>query len=177
MSEVFVGQIMMAGFSFAPRNFAQCNGQLLPISQNQALYSLLGTQYGGDGRVSFALPDLRGRVPVGSGSSADPAWQPSRYDQGQAGGAESVTLLGNQLPSHTHAMLGTNAAGTLKVPTENLYGHATGEALFGPSGGTQAVLAAQTLGMSGGGEPHANMQPYKVINFAIALTGIFPSRN
>ncbi|RNF86433.1 phage tail protein [Montanilutibacter psychrotolerans] len=176
MTEVFLGQIMMTGFQFAPRGFALCNGQLLAISQNTALFSLLGTQYGGNGQTNFALPNLQGRVPVGFGSSVDGAWQPPVLSIGQTGGVESVTLLVTQLPTHNHLLQGTSVAGTSRNPTDKLYGTNTAS-LYASSGSALVALNADTLAPAGGTQPHQNMQPYKVINFCIALQGIFPSRN
>ena len=177
MSEFFVGQIMLAGFKFAPRYFALCDGQLLPINQNQALFSLLGTQFGGNGTTTFALPDMRGRTPVAAGSSADPAWQPTPYAMGERGGLEAVPLTDATMPVHGHTMQGTSAAGAGHNPAGALYGNSGSENLYGPSSGPQVTLAPQSIGMTGSGLPHENMQPYRVINFAIALQGIFPSRN
>ncbi|MDE2155998.1 MAG: phage tail protein [Xanthomonadaceae bacterium] len=177
MAEVYIGQIMLAGFGFPPKGFAACNGQLLPINQNQALFSLLGTQYGGNGTTNFALPDLRGRVPLGAGPSADPAWQPAAIVQGSAGGTESVALQGPNLPVHTHTAQASGAAGGVRNPTDTLYGSSAPESIYAPAGGPQAALNAQTVGMTGGSAPHENMQPFRVVNFNIALTGYFPSRN
>lgn len=177
MAEFYLGQVLLAGFNFAPRGFALCNGQILPISQNAALFSLLGTTYGGDGRVTFALPDLRGRTPLGAGSSADPSWQPPAPSLGQVSGSETVTLLSSQLPVHTHALSGINSTGTLKNPTANAYGSVVGNPLYGPSTGPQVPLAPQSIGNAGNTQPHQNMQPFRAITFAIALTGVFPSRN
>jgi len=177
MAECYVGQIMLSGFGFAPRGFALCNGQLLPINQNQALFSLLGTMYGGDGRVNFALPNLQGSTPIHTGPSVDPSWQPSTYTQGQPLGQESVTLLQTQLPSHTHVPNGTTTAGAVKNPTNTLYGGSGTEAIYAQTNGTQAVLAPQTLAATGGSGPHENMQPFRVLNFSIALSGVFPSRS
>lgn len=169
MSDYFIGQIMLTGFNFAPRNFALCNGQLLPIAQNQALFSLLGVQYGGDGIQTFALPDLRGRVPLHSGAG---------YRMGDKGGAATVSLSSANLPAHTHRMQGTNVAGASKDPSDNLYANTSGaQALYAPSSGPQVVLAPPTLGTAGASQPHENMQPYEAISFAIALTGIYPSRS
>ncbi|RPE82021.1 phage tail protein [Vulcaniibacterium tengchongense] len=176
MTEVFLGQVMPVGFDFAPKNFALCNGQLLPINQNQALFSLLGTQYGGDGRVTFALPDLQGRTPVGAGASADPSWNPPPYTIGATGGSESVTLLGQQMPAHSHLFQGSTAAGTTRRPTDNLYGGST-TPIYANSGGPQVALDPSTLSSAGGTQPHENRQPYRCISFCIALQGIFPSRN
>ncbi|WP_211453035.1 phage tail protein [Collimonas antrihumi] len=177
MAECYVGQIMLSGFAFAPRGFALCNGQLLPINQNQALFALLGVMYGGDGRVTFALPNLQGRTPIHAGPSADSSWQPSPYTQGQPIGVETVTLQQAQLPSHTHLPNGTATAGAVKNPANTLYGGSGTEAIYAQTGGSQAVLAPQTLASVGGNGPHENMQPFRVLNFSIALSGIFPSRS
>ncbi|HEX4853077.1 phage tail protein [Arenimonas sp.] len=176
MSEKFIGQIMMAGFGFAPRFMAQCNGQLLPIAQNQALFSLLGTQYGGNGTTNFALPDLRGRTPIGYASSVDPSWQPPSVQIGQAAGVENVTLLSTNLPAHTHSAMASTSAGATRNPRNAVYGTTT-VPLHAPSSGAVVPLNPQTLAPAGGNQPHPNMQPYGVINFCIALSGIFPSRN
>jgi microcystin-dependent protein len=167
MSEVFLGQIMLGGFDFPPAHFALCNGQILPIAQNQALFSLLGTQYGGNGTTTFALPDLRGRAPLGANN---------QYAQGVAGGAEAVRLTNNALPAHDHALTGSTADATRRPPADALYGATSGESIYAAPG-DQATLAPQTLGTSGGGQAHNNMQPYLAVNFFIALNGIFPSRN
>lgn len=176
MSEVFIGQVMSTAFNFPPRGFALCNGQLLPINQNQALFSLLGTMYGGDGITSFALPDLRGRTPLGAGGSVDPAWQPQQHPVGQPGGTESVTLTTTSLPSHNHQLNAVTAPGAARNPANSLYGTTT-SAIYAQASGAQVVLDATTVGKSGGGNAHQNMQPFQVINYCIALTGIFPSRN
>jgi microcystin-dependent protein len=176
MSEVFLGQILLAGFQFAPKGFALSNGQLLAINQNQALFSLLGTVYGGNGTTTFALPNMQSRTPVGFGPSADPSWQPLPYQIGETGGVENVTLLEPQLPQHTHLATGTTGNGTLRNPNNALY--ATNSAnIYGPSSGAPVVLSSQTVSPAGNTQPHANIQPYDVINYCIALSGIFPSRN
>jgi len=177
MAEFYLGQIMVTGFAFPQRGFAACNGQLMPINQNAALFSLLGTMYGGNGQTTFALPNLQGSTPLHAGPSVDPAWQPSPYTQGQFTGVESVTLLPPQLPSHTHLANASTTAGTVKNPTNTLYGGSGGEAIYAQAAGPQATLAPQTLSNTGGTGPHANMQPFRVLNFNIALTGIFPSRS
>ncbi len=176
MSEVFIGQVMSTAFNFAPRGFALCNGQLMPISQNQALFSLLGTMYGGDGRTTFALPDLRGRTPLGAGGSVDPAWQPPQHQVGERGGAESVTLTIADLPQHNHQFNAVTAPAAARNPASNLYGTTT-SAIYAPASGAQVALDASTIAKAGGGNAHENMQPFQVINYCIALTGIFPSRN
>ncbi|MGQ4582320.1 tail fiber protein [Lysobacter sp. F60174L2] len=166
MTEVFLGQIMLTGFNFAPRGFATCDGQLLPIAQNQALFALLGTQYGGNGTTTFGLPDLRGRTPRGF-TQAEPV--------GVASGVESVTLTPAQLPTHTHRFVGTTAAASTSNPRDALFA-ASGTELYAPPGAS-VTLAANTVESCGNDAPHNNMQPYSVLNFCIALTGVFPSRN
>lgn len=174
MTEVFVGQIMMTGFGFPPRGFALCNGQTMPIVQNQALFSLLGTRFGGDGRSTFALPDLQGRTPLGSGVSADPSWQPDPYPAGSVGGSEAVTVNTQQLPMHVHTASGTSAEGGQRNPTNALYG-TNAKPIYAP--GAPIPLADQTVTQSGGNQPHDNMQPFGVISFCIALIGTYPSRS
>lgn len=176
MAEVYVGQIMLTGFNFAPRGFAACNGQLLPINQNAALFSLLGVTYGGNGTTNFALPDLRGRAPVGFGTSLDPAWQPSPYTIGTVSGVENVTLLQANMAQHTHSVGATTQAASAKNPENSIYGSTANEALYGPSSGTLVPLNPAQISPVGGNAPHANMQPFRVINFNIALSGIYPSR-
>jgi len=166
MSQPFLGQIMPVAFNFAPKGFAFCNGQLLPIAQNQALFSLLGTYYGGNGTTNFQLPDLRSRTPVGSSNGAD---------IGQIGGVESVTLLTSNLPTHNHSFKANTAAATAIDPSKGVFGNTGSEQIYGASTGTQIPLnvldnAGQTL-------PHPNLQPYLVLNFCIALNGIYPSRS
>ncbi|WP_460457713.1 phage tail protein [Arenimonas alkanexedens] len=176
MSSKFIGQIMMAGFDFAPRFSAHCNGQLLPINQNQALFSLLGTQYGGNGTTNFALPDLRGRTPIGFASSVDPGWQPPSVQIGQSGGLESVTLLSSNLPAHGHSVNATSDAGTTRNPGNGYYASAS-LPLHGPASSGLVPLNPTTVAPVGGSQSHANMQPYLTSNFCIFLQGLFPSRN
>jgi microcystin-dependent protein len=178
MSEYFMGQIMLTGFGFAPKYFAQCNGQLLSVSQNQALFSLLGTNYGGNGIQTFALPDLRSRAPAGGGyPSSDPAWQPATVMAGQAAGTENVTLLSMQIPSHNHQINATtaNAATEFNSGSEYLAKITGGGRLYGDPAALPP-LSGGPLTPSGGTQPHPNMQPYETINFNIALYGIYPSR-
>ena len=175
MSEFFIGQVMMAGFNFAPKFWALANGQLLPINQNQALFSLLGTQYGGNGTTNFALPDLRSRTPIGYASSVDPSWQPPAVQIGQSAGVENVTLLSTNLPSHTHSVNATTTNGTTRNPNGALFAN-TSVPLHGTPGALVPLNPA-TIAPAGGNQPHPNLQPYSVINFCIALSGIFPSRN
>jgi microcystin-dependent protein len=168
MASVYVGQIMPTGFSFAPKGFAQCSGQLLPINQYQVLFALLGTQFGGNGVTTFALPDLRGRTPVGSLSGAG---------LGEMAGSESVTLTTTNMPAHNHAAKGSTVAGDKLNPTGNVYGGSGTEPIYTTNTNASVVLDPTTLGKAGGSAPHENMQPSLVINFNIALTGIFPSRS
>lgn len=181
MTDVFIGQIMLTGFSFAPSGgWAQCNGQLMSIPQNQALFALLGTMYGGNGVQNFALPDLRGRSAVGGGfASVDPAWQPSPYPQGMAAGEEQVTLLLSQTPMHTHAFGASTSSATQNNPTGCVFAQSVAtpaESIYVPSGGTLVPLAGQTVTNTGGNGPHNNEQPSAVVNFNIATRGIWPSR-
>ncbi|WP_115572284.1 phage tail protein [Xanthomonas campestris] len=181
MSEFFMGQIMMTGFVFAPKYFAQCNGQLLPVNQNQALFSLLGTRFGGNGSTTFALPDMRGRTPIGFSPSADPAWQPAPAQMGQVAGSESVSLLPGDLPAHNHLVEASSAAGDNRNPGGRVFANSistTGPvtALYAAPGPLVAMNQA-SVGAAGGSQPHSNMQPYTTVNFCIALTGIFPSRS
>ncbi|GFZ88530.1 phage tail protein [Dyella caseinilytica] len=171
MAVFFIGQIMPTGFGFPPKGWALCNGQLLPIQQNAALFSLIGTQYGGDGIRTFGLPNLQSRVPIGMGTAQDG----TLYPLGLIAGAETVSLQQQQMPSHTHPAVGTTATGVFKNPAGALYGNTGNEAIYGTPG-TQVVLNPQTLAMAGGGAPHENMQPFLTINYCIALVGVFPSR-
>lgn len=176
MSDVFLGQIMLAGFPFAPRGFALCNGQTLPIAQYQALFSLLGINYGGNGVTNFVLPDMRSRTPVGFGPSVDNSWQPSPYAIGETAGVENVTLLQSQMPMHNHIATGTTSNATSRSAENALYGTTTTN-IYGPSSSAQALLAAQTVATVGNNQPHTNIQPYDTISFCIALQGIYPSRS
>jgi microcystin-dependent protein len=173
MSEPFIGEIRMTGHSFPPRGWAFCNGQLLSIDQNQALFSLIGTTYGGNGQTTFALPDLRGRVPVHQGTGPGL----STYVQGQAGGTEEVTLNFTQIPAHNHPFAANASAATALAPADNFPG-ATPRGtnpLYATTGG--ATMAASAAGNTGNNQPHENVQPYLCASFIIALEGIFPSRN
>lgn len=171
MSEPFMGEIRLFGFQFAPRNWAQCNGQLIAISQNSALFSLLGTTYGGDGQVTFALPDLRGRGAVHQGQPPGRAY----YPIGDAAGAETVTLTQQQLPAHAHPVAPPVAASsTTKNPAGAVPGLTTSSAYNPSASGTGAPF---TSGVAGSGFPFDVRSPYLVANYCIALYGIFPSRN
>lgn len=167
MSEPFLAEIRMMGFTFAPRGWALCDGQILPINQNQSLYSLLGTTYGGDGRTSFALPDLRSRVAIHDGEG---------HVLGQKSGQETVTLAAAQMPQHTHPFNGTSAPATARNALGQGFLATASESAYSTSG-TQQSLNAATSSNVGGGQAHENRQPYLVVSFAIALQGLFPSRN
>jgi microcystin-dependent protein len=174
MSEPFIAEIRMCAFSFAARGWAQCNGQLLPISQNQALFSLLGTTYGGNGTTTFALPDLRGRVPL---HAVQGPGLPNVV-LGEAGGAEAVTLNQNQLPPHGHGVRASSDLAGATSPAGAVTGaKPRGGADIYSSPGSLTPLAAGAVGSAGGSQPHSNTQPSVVVNFVIALVGIFPSRN
>lgn len=175
MTQVFIGQVITVGFPFAPKGLAQCDGQILPIQQNQALFSLLGTAYGGNGVVVFGLPDLRGRAPVGFGPSADPGWHPPEYPLGERGGVERVTLTVPQLPQHAHQCVGTSVINNQKSPSNALYATTEGS-IYGSAGVAEVTLSAPTIAPVGGNQAHENMQPFTAVNFCIALSGIFPSR-
>ena len=170
MSQPFLGQVSMFGFNFPPRGWAMCNGQLLAINQNQALFSLLGTQYGGNGVQTFGLPDLQGRTPLhfGQGSGL------TNRIQGERAGEESHTLLTQEVPSHTHALNASKDAGSSFIPNNNFIANAN---LPIAASGTPVAMIAGSVSNAGGSQPHTNIQPYLVVNFCIALTGIFPSRN
>lgn len=165
--EPFLGQIMLVGFNFAPRGWAFCNGQLLPISTYSALFSLLGTEFGGDGRTTFGLPDLRGRVAVGMGQGNGL----SNYRIGQMGGAEAVTLTAGELPPHSHTFaVSGDAAG--RNPGDVIA--AAGITNNGPA---STVMNMSSIGQTGSGQSHQNMQPFTSMNYIIALEGVFPSRS
>jgi microcystin-dependent protein len=177
VAEFFLGQVMMTGFGYPQKYFAQCNGQLLPINQNTALFSLLGTSYGGDGIRTFQLPNLQGNAFYGAGNSADSGWQPTPQPTGEVGGSENVTVQVPNLPIHTHLMMATTTAGVNPRSVDNTLLGTAGHNIYGPPNSGPVQLALGTLQPAGGGGPHANMQPFLVINFNIALYGIFPSRN
>ena len=179
MSEPFIGQIQPFSFNFAPRGWALCDGQLLPISQNSALFSLIGTTYGGDGRVTFQLPDLRGRVMIHQGQGPG---QPS-YAWGETGGATETTLLTSNMPAHNHLIgaNGTAGAGSEGSPSGNFLAGATDSGTGGPltiySPTANATMNANAVSMTGGSQPFSLLQPFLTISICIALSGIFPSRN
>jgi len=170
MSEPFVGEIRMFAGNFAPRGWAFCDGQLLPISQNTALFSLIGTTYGGDGRSTTALPDLKGRAPMQPGRG--PGLTARRL--GERGGVETVTLSEAQIPNHKHTLTGANEVASQAAVNNNYL--ARGTQMYHPPTDL-AAMATQSLPETGGSQPHNNMQPYLTINFIIALVGLYPSRS
>lgn len=174
MAEPFVAEIRIFPFNFAPTGWAFCNGQLLPISQNTALFSLLGTTYGGDGKSTFALPNLQGNAPMHPGQGPGL----SLHDLGESAGSETVTLLNSEIPSHNHTLGAQNvplggitsgAGATLNRPASGF--------LYDMTSPQLTAMAPQSLGIAGGDLPHNNMMPYLTLNFCIALQGIFPPRN
>ena len=168
MAEPFLSEIRIMSFVFAPKGWALCNGQLLPINQNQALFSLLGTTFGGDGRVNFGLPDLRARTPIHVGSG---------HTLGERGGEQAHTLSMAESPEHTHPANATSGTATTGTPTSSsLLAQSKGSQLYGSAANLQAMLPS-AISSVGGSQAHLNMQPYLVLNFCIALQGIFPSQN
>jgi microcystin-dependent protein len=176
-----MSQIMPVAFGFAPKNWAMCNGQFLPINQNQALFSLLGTTYGGNGQTTFALPDLRGRVAMHVGNG---------HIQGEKGGQESHTVILSEMPAHNHFAMANNTNGSTNVsgvtPSATkavaqaivaLQGGGTTPAQMYGTGAPSAAMAPSTIGNQGGSQPHENRQPFTVLNFCIALSGVFPTQN
>ena len=174
MSEPFIAEIRMFGFNFAPMGWAFCNGQILPIQQNTALYSVIGAVYGGDGRTTFGLPNLQGSAPLDMGQGAGL----TARTVGQKGGAANVTLTAAQMPTHTHAASAASTAGTVQTPAGNVWALAQAarqpQSLYGTAAG--ASMNAQAFSAAGGTSAHNNLMPYLVLNFCIALEGIFPSR-
>jgi microcystin-dependent protein len=175
MSDPFLGEIRVLSFNFAPKGWAGCDGQLMAINQNQALFALLGTQYGGDGIRTFAIPDLRGRVAIHRGQG--PGLNP--YTIGERGGTEGVTLTVAQIPAHTHTALGSSADGTTLNPTGAIWAKDAvgGTEPYLTGAVPNAPMAPQAISSSGSNVGHPNLQPFLVTNFCIALQGIFPSRN
>ena len=180
MTQPFLGQVQPFGFGFAPRGWALCNGQLLPISQNSALFALLGTIYGGNGTTNFNLPNLQSRVPMHFGISASG----TTYVQGEMAGEENVTLTVNAMPAHNHNFVGAaqnaNSSGpTAGAALANIINKDTSGpgANYYTTGGSPAALIPAALAPAGSGQPHTNIQPYQAINWCIAMSGIFPSRS
>jgi microcystin-dependent protein len=172
----FIGEIALVAFNFEPRGWAFCNGQLMSIAQNTALFSLLGTQFGGNGQTTFGLPDLRGRVPMHyGGGSAGPGLSP--YQMGEMGGVENVTLLATQMPAHNHLMNANMANGTSDSPNNAVMAkNASGVPQY-TAAAPNTAMAAAAIAPAGGNQPHENRPPYLGLNYVIALQGIFPTRN
>jgi microcystin-dependent protein len=166
MGDQFISEIKIVSFNFPPKGWAFCNGQTLPIAQNQALFSLIGTMYGGNGQTTFALPNLQGRVPLHMGAG---------FFEGETGGEDSHTLIAAEMPQHLHQLNASPADGSLIIPGTGLLARSPANPYKDP--GTLAPMNAAALATAGASQPHTNEQPYLVLNFVIALVGVFPSRN
>lgn len=172
MADPFVAEIRIFPFNFAPKGWAWCDGQLMPLSQNTALFSLLGTTYGGNGKSNFALPDLQGRAPMHPGQGPGL----SLHDLGETGGSETVTLLESEIPAHSHAMRAAPEAGEENDPVGAALGVTIGNTLYSNSNSPLVSMAPEALAPAGGDQPHNNLQPYLTFYFCIALQGVFPPR-
>jgi microcystin-dependent protein len=170
MADPFVAEIRIFPFSFAPRGWAFCDGQILPLSQNTALFSLLGTTYGGNGQSNFALPNMQGNAPMHPGQGPGL----SLHDLGEIGGSETVSLLESEIPSHAHFARGSTDDDDSTVPGAHSYGGLT--VAYAPGNSALAAMAPESLAPAGGDQPHNNLQPYLTLNFCIALQGVFPPR-
>lgn len=168
MAEPFLSEIRIMSFNFAPIGWAFCNGQLLPINQNQALFSLLGTTYGGNGSTNFSLPNLQGRTPIHTGAG---------HTLGESGGEQAHTLTLTEIPTHTHALRGSSVSASTNIPTSSatVWGNTAPNQVYNGGGQNLVSMNAATMATIGGSQPHENRQPYLVLNFSIALQGIFPS--
>ena len=168
----FVAEIRIFPFNFPPKGWAWCDGQLMPISQNTALFSLLGTTYGGDGKSTFALPNMQGNAPMHPGQGPGL----SLHDLGETGGSETVALLESEIPAHSHALMASSTTGTKSVPTANSLARTSGATPYIAPGGPLVSMSDVSLAPAGGDQPHNNMQPYLTFYFNIALQGVFPPR-
>ena len=174
MADPFVAEIRIFPFNFAPKGWAWCDGQLMPLSQNTALFSLLGTTYGGNGKSNFALPDLQGRAPMHPGQGAGL----SLHDLGETGGSETVTLLESEIPAHSHAMQANAFPANIQTPSPaRALAQSTGGVAYKTPPATMTTLSPQALGPAGGDQPHNNLMPYLTFYFNIALQGVFPPRS
>jgi len=175
MSSPFIGQLLLAGFNFTPRGYASCSGQMLPISANTALFSLLGTYYGGDGRSTFGLPNLQGNVAIGYGQAAGL----SPYDLGQSGGSSTVTLTSSEVPAHSHTAMAAESPADSTVPTGNSLTRSEGVTIYNNTSPTPPLtpMASGALTpFNGGSQPHNNLMPYLALNWVIAVSGVYPPR-
>ena len=170
----FVAEIRIFPFNFAPKGWAFCDGQILPLSQNTALFSLLGTTYGGNGKSNFALPNMQGNAPMHPGQGPGL----SLHDLGETGGSETVSLLESEIPAHSHGMMANTTTGTKSIPTGNSLARASGATPYLAASPPPALtpMSDQAIAPAGGDQPHNNMQPYLTLNFCIALQGVFPPR-
>ena len=177
MADPFVAEIRIFPFNFAPKGWAFCDGQILPLSQNTALFSLLGTTYGGNGKSTFALPDLQGNVPMHPGQGPGL----SLHDLGETGGSPTVTLLESEIPAHSHSMMADSSPGVVTTPgPDRGLARSQGGSMYVPGSNptpTLVMMAPQTIAPTGSSFPHNNMQPYLTLNFCIALQGVFPPRS
>ena len=172
MADPFVAEIRIFPFNFAPKGWAFCDGQLMPISQNTALFSLLGTTYGGDGKSTFALPNMQGNAPMHPGQGPGL----SLHDLGEMGGSETVSLLESEIPSHSHSLNAANFAANSKTPAGNSLSRGTANTYLAPAGLPVVNMSDQALAPAGGDQPHNNMMQYLTLNFCLALQGVFPPR-
>lgn len=172
-SEPYVGEILLVAFNFAPTGWAECQGQIMAISQNTALFSLLGTTYGGDGKTTFALPDLRGRTPIGAGQGQGL----QQYDLGQVGGEETVTLLLSEMPAHTHQVYGSGNVANLASPSGAIWATQSTLNIYSAAPDSQMSPAAVSVTPNSPAQPHDNLSPYLTLNYIIALQGIYPPRS
>jgi len=173
MADPFVAEIRIFPFNFPPKGWAFCDGQILPLSQNTALFSLLGTTYGGDGKSNFALPNMQGNAPMHPGQGPGL----SLHDLGETGGSETVTVLESEIPAHSHGLMDTSTTGTKSTPDGNSIARTSGATPYQPPAGAALVpMSDQAVTPAGGDQPHNNMMPYLTLNFCIALQGVFPPR-
>jgi microcystin-dependent protein len=172
MADQYIGEIRIFGFNVPPRGWAYCNGQLLSISQNTALFSLLGTYYGGDGKTTFALPDLQGSAPIDAGQGSGLSFR----DLGEVGGEQVVTLLTSEMPNHAHNLRASSEAGDLRIPSPARALAASSKGSAYQSAAPNVQMAPDAVTLTGGSQPHNNMQPYLTLNFCIALQGVYPPR-
>lgn len=175
MSDPFIGEIRLFGFNFPPQGWAQCDGQLLPISQNTALFSILGTTYGGNGKTTFALPNLQGQAPLQAGQGPGLTLR----DLGESGGEAEVSLLAAEMPAHAHTAAASSTKADQTDPTNNVWATGVSPARVPNfyATGADVAMSNQAIGVAGGDQPHNNMPPYLVLNFCICLQGVYPSRS